>query len=510
MGFLTLDIGTTNWKAVVFSQDFRPLCSVKRPAHCVDGGDGLPYYDPGEVWDTIVQMISQIGMHYPLNELKAVCVTSMGEAVVPVGKNGEPAFPIIPWFDTRSLSQAQLIKETIGVERVFQITGADTGAIFSLPKMLWIRDNYPDVFESSVKWLQMTDYVNYRLCGRIATDYSMACRTLAFDLRSCVWSEELLKPFGLSVDLFPEVVPSGSVIGTVTEETARQAGLPQGLPVVMGGHDHPVASIAGCAFRKNIVFDSSGTAEPFMHISDSGEPLNKKLLGQRCTRHPLPDRFIDWGGIVSSGVSVDWAVARFASYHDFTVEQASGSYDEIFGSAASLPPGSDGLMFHPALRGSGAPLWDARSRGALLGLTSEHNSRHILRAVLEGLCYQSRRLVNMHEEISECSIDTIRCMGGGARISLWQQIKADVTGCQVQAGRMTDATPMGAAILCGYVLNPGSKLEEIAALAQPEYRIFEPIPEHYRRYQEFYALYLQSCEDLERTNHTLDALAKGR
>lgn len=506
MGYLALDIGTTNWKAVVFSEDFRLLYSAKRPTRCVTGEDGLPYYDPGQVWDAIVQMIGQIGANYPLNELKAVSVTSMGEAVVPLGRDGMPAFSIIPWFDTRSYSQAQEIRKKIGAETIFDITGSDTGAIFSLPKMLWMRDHHPEIFESSVKWLQMTDYINYRLCGRIVTDYSMACRTLAFDLRNCVWSEQMLRPFGLQPDLFPEVTPSGTVIGNVTAEASAQTGLPAGLCVVMGGHDHPVASIAGCAFQKNVVFDSSGTAEPFMHISAPREPLNEKLLGQRRSRHPLPDRFINWGGIVSSGACVDWAVARFASHHDFSAEQMKKSYNELFNSAASLPPGSGGLMFHPSLRGSGAPLWDSRSKGSLLGLTSEHSGCHILRAVLEGLCYQGRRLVTMHEEISGCRIDTIRCMGGGARISLWQQIKADVTGCQVEAGRVTDATPMGAAILCGHAFNASSTLEELAALAQPGYITYEPDQEAHRRYRDYYEVYLQSCEDLERTNHALDAL----
>ena len=120
----------------------------------------------------------------------------------------------------------------------------------------------------------------------------------------------------------------------------------------------------------------------------------------------------------------------------------------MFDTATSLPPGSDGLIFHPALRGASAPSWDPLRKGTLLGLTDRHTSVHLLRAVLEGLCYQAKRILQMHTQVSGRSIDTIRCMGGGARISLWQQIKADVTGCVVQAGNVTDATPMGAAILC--------------------------------------------------------------
>lgn len=503
MSFLAIDIGTTNWKAVVFSEQCRPVYSAKRPAVTIPGQDGLQYYDPQGVWQAVVDMIGEIAANHDLNALTAVSVTSMGEAVVPLDEAGAPVFPIIPWFDARSVEQAQQVRCAVGDDRVFSITGAEAGAIFSVPKMLWMRQHHPDVFGKARKWLQMTDYINYRLCGRIVTDPSMACRTLAFDLAGCRWSPEILEPLGLGRELFPEVLASGTVLGSVSGAAAKQTGLPKGLTVVLGGHDHPVASIAGCAFQNNEVFDSSGTAEPFLHVSRRGEKLPAQRLGQRCTRHPSPDRFINWGGIVSSGVCVDWAVRCFVSHHDFTAAQAAGSYDELFGAARGLEPGSDGLMFHPALRGSGAPKWDARSKGALLGLTSEHTDMHILRAVLEGLCYQAKRILLMHEQLAGCPIDTIKCMGGGARISLWQQIKADVTGCAVRVGQVNEATPMGAAMLCASALY-GEPLEKIAREMQPEYKTFEPDPQRTRQYEEYFRIYLLSCEALEETNHLLD------
>ncbi len=508
MGFLTLDIGTTNWKAVVFSQQCMPVCSAKRPARTVQGQDGLPYYDPRQVWESVVEMIAEVSTQYPLDKLEAVSVTSMGEAVVPMGRDGQPVFPIIPWFDTRSIQQADQVRHQVGAQRAFAITGTEAGAIFSLPKMLWIRTHYPQVFARVHKWLQMADYINYRLCSRFVTDPSMACRTLAFDLERSTWSEEMLAPFGLDPSLFPEVLPSGSIVGSVNAKTAGETGLPQELPVVLGGHDHPVASIAGCTFSGNMVFDSSGTAEPFLYISQPGETLPAEMVGQRYTRHPLPQRFITWGGIVSSGVCVDWAVQRFASHRDFTDRQMQGDYNILFDTAASLPPGSDGLIFHPALRGGSAPSWDPLRKGALLGLTDRHTSVHLLRAVLEGLCYQAKRILQMHTQVSGRSIDTIRCMGGGARISLWQQIKADVTGCVVQACNVTDATPMGAAILCAYALDGRVSLEETAQAMQPGYRTFEPDAKKHRIYEECFALYLQSGDALEQLDHQLDALTR--
>ena len=506
MNFLSIDIGTTNWKAVIFSGRCQPVCSEKRPTQTVRGEDGLSYYDPRQVWQAVVEMIAALAAKFPLRELSAVSVTSMGESVVPLDRAGHPLFAVIPWFDARSVQQAQQVRDLLGAERVFSVTGAEAGAIFSVPKILWMRQHYPQVFEKAGKWLQMTDYINYRLCGRIVTDPSMACRTLAFDLHRCAWSADILRPLGLDESLFPQVLPSGSLAGQVSREAAGQTGLPEGLPVVLGGHDHPVASIAGCAFSKNMLFDSSGTAEPFLHISDPGEDPPRGCQGQRCTRHPDPRRFIHWGGIVASGVCVDWAVHRFASHFDFSADQAGGSYDALFSHAARLSPGCDGLLFLPSLRGSGAPEWDPRRRGALLGLTTEHTGAHILRAVLEGLSYQAKRILLMHQAISGCAIDTITCMGGGARISLWQQIKADVTGCTVKAGRVSEATPLGAAMLCASAMS-GQPLEAVAREFQPEYRIFSPDPTRTQGYAEFFEEYLHSGRALEGADHSLFSLA---
>ena len=127
---------------------------------CIRDRDGLPYYDPRHVWESVVEMIAEVGASYPLGELAAVSVTSMGEAGVPMGQDGQPVFPIIPWFDTRSIEQAGQVRRQVGTQRAFAITGTEVGAIFSLPKMLWMRAHYPEVFARAHKWLQMADYVN--------------------------------------------------------------------------------------------------------------------------------------------------------------------------------------------------------------------------------------------------------------------------------------------------------------------------------------------------------------
>ena len=494
--YLTIDIGTTNWKALLFDEKGYAVCTQKCATAMFTAQDGLGYYDPAQIWSSVCALIKAILAQHGAHTISAVCVTSMGESVVPVDKNGECLSPIIPWFDTRSTAEAGDIIQTIGKERIFNITGTDAGPIFSLPKMLWMRNTQPQLFSRAVKWLQMADFINFKLCGNIATDYSMASRTLAFDIIQNQWSAEMLKPFGLTADLFPTIVPAGSIIGTLTNAASLQTGLPQGLPIVMGGHDHPVASLAGNVFGNGAVFNSSGTAEPYLYISDLDAPFPEKRLGQRLTRHPHPRRLITWGGIVASGVTVDWAAKLLAPDY-------AGSYDDLFGLSASLSPGSHGLLFHPHLRGSGAPWWDAKYRGAFLGLTSAHTQQHMLRAVLEGLCFQARIILDMHEALINEPISLIRCMGGGSRISLWQAIKSTVTNCVVETNPTIEATPLGAAMLAAVGVGQYASIEESAAALAPPLTAYCPDPSMQESYQKLTAIYRESYDALKQINYQL-------
>ncbi|MHB1393339.1 MAG: FGGY-family carbohydrate kinase [Clostridia bacterium] len=507
IGLLTIDIGTTNWKVIVFDEHGTVAASAKRPTVIGTGRDGLPCYDPKLIWNSIIDAIRLIGDSYSLSDIKAVSVTSMGESVVPIGADGEELGGIIPWFDTRSIEEAETIKRTLGADRIFSITGLEAGAIFSLPKMLWMRKNNPDVFMRAVKWLQMSDYINYKLTGKMATDYSLSSRTLALDINANCWSKEILDALNIDISLFPDLVKSGTIIGEVTAKAAMDTGLLQGTPVVMGGHDHPCATIAANIFDGNTILDSSGTAEPLLYVSPKNAPLSTNNIGQRIGKHPDPSRYILWGGIVSSGICVEWSVARLALCKDWGFNVPDIRFNELLSACDNISCGSNGLLFMPYLRGSGAPYWDPRLKGAFLGLTSSHSSVHMMRAVLEGLSYQAKMIVDMHEQLSGEVIKNICCVGGGSRISLWQQIKADVTGKSITTKKIDEATCQGAAILSGVGIGLFESIEQGAEAFANEGETFIQNPENHETYKDIYKVFSESYEDLTRISYRLHEIA---
>ena len=499
-----IDIGTTNWKVGAFSEDGRLLSLHKTPTVTRSYGPDADFYDPDQLWQSVARLAQSVVAECGAEEITAVSVTSMAESVVPIDRTGAAIFPIIPWFDTRARREAAYLADLIGVERLFEITGADPNPIFGLPKILWIKANQPDVFERAAKWLQMADFIYLKLCGVQVTDYSLASRMLAFDLSNGIWSAEILAKAGVSEETLPEIALSGQVIGSVNSVAAQATGLPVGIPVVVGGHDHLCATLPTGVALGNKVLDSSGTAESFIFLAQKRPEMLQSFRGLRVGSYLDPDRYAFWGGIISSGKSVDWGVERLVSAAEWGITRGEFTYDDLMDQIASVPPGADGALYLPHLRGSGAPYWDPRSKGAFLGLKSRHTNRELLRALFEGLSYQARMIVESAEKLAGFNVDTLCAVGGGTRLKLWQQIKADVTGKVVETQAIEDATLLGAAMIAGIGVGLFSSLEAAAQIIRSETQSFVPNPANQALYDTLYEIYAEANQALATTNTRLD------
>ncbi|MBN2558938.1 MAG: hypothetical protein JXB33_09320, partial [Clostridia bacterium] len=288
---LTIDVGTTSWKVILFDENGRILSESRRPAAIDRDSSGLPCYRYARIWDSVLSCIAEISASYGIDDVRAVAVTSMAESVIPIDSDGKELNDIIPWFDSRSMDEKERLKSELGENTIFSITGLDPGPIFSLPKIMWMEKHNPGVFKKACKWLQMADYINFKMTGIAATDYSLASRTLAFDIKTNKWSAEMLGAANIAESAFPEVIKSGTIIGRTTMELKHATGLKTGTPVVMGGHDHPCATISYGNYDGRTIFNSSGTAEPYLYVSEKHAALPSVNIGQRQGRHPDPDRF---------------------------------------------------------------------------------------------------------------------------------------------------------------------------------------------------------------------------
>lgn len=505
---LGIDVGTTNCKAAVFDQTGHMvgLCKTNTITHY--DRDGRAWYEPDEMWTSVAHVVREtlerIGGSARID---AVSVASMGESGVPIDANLNPIYPIISWFDSRSLPQSEMIDQIVGRERIFRITGLDNSPIFSVPKLMWIRENEPDVFAMTDKWLCMTDWIYLKLAGVIATDYSIASRTMALDIAHHSWSTELLGAVELDAGLFPSLVPSGTVIGHVTKEASAQTGLAEGTPVVAGGHDHLCGSVASGILQGRRIFDSSGTAESIHTvISPELAPMDRSR-GFRIGRYVDPEHMYIVGGLVSSGICVDWIMDRCASLVDWGEGGGSKlSYLEVMERAEATEPGARGLLFLPHLRGSGAPYWDPCSRGTFLGLSSVHTAPEMVRAVIEGLCFEVRGIVDALSGMMEQEVELLTVIGGGAQNDFWQQTKSNITGLPVEVPDVEEATAMGAALLAGVGIGAYQDIVDASSRTYRRKKTYLPDKDVKDFYDRLYSCYRQVYPAVRELNHELQAL----
>jgi xylulokinase len=498
---LGIDVGTTNWKAGLFTENGKLIGQKSTPTVTHHDGHGS-FYDPEEMWSCLCDLTRGLLSEYPDAQVASVSVTSLAESGIALGADGTPVDNSIAWFDPRSREQAQRVVEKMGQERLFAIAGLDPNPIFSLFKMQWMREHAPERFSRMKKWIWVGDYVNYRFTGEIVTDFSLASRAMLFDIHAGVWSQEILNAVDLDPNLLPPVVSTGTVLGAVTRRAANESGIPEGTPVIVGGHDHYCAFVAAGALANEVTLDSSGTAESIVKLLPKDADPPTVFEGLRVGFFLDPERYATMAGVLAAGASVDWAVTTVWKNGENAGNISARDYDEAMDAARQIDAGSGGVLYVPHLRGAGAPYWDPQSRGAFVGLRSDHTRGHLMRAVIEGLSFELRVLLQAVDNVFGTTT-TLNTVGGGARNEFWQQVKADVTGVTINCPDVEDATVQGAALIGGVGVGIFENLKDASKTVFRLRKRFEPRPEYVERYNEIFEDYVQVYPALRDLNISL-------
>lgn len=438
-----IDVGTTNIKVVIYDPRGTVVshATARTPTHYPRAH--WAYYRPGELWELTRQAIQRALAPIERPErVASIAVTSMGEAAVPVDAHGEPTYDAIAWFDTRTQPQVAWLDNVIGKDALFATTGLSLQPIFGLCKLLWLKQNEPEAFARTVRWLNIADYIAFRLCGVPATDHSLASRTLALDLHRLRWDEGIIRDAGIDPALFAPLVPSGTRLGTVTPEARRETGLPETTAVSAGGHDHVCGALATGVIEPGRMLNSLGTAEAeFLPLA---QPVSDPALGrQGFTQgaHVVPGRYYVFGGQYTSGGSVNWMVDLI---------DPEGDYTTLITEASKAPPGSQGACFLPHLRLANPPYDDPRSRAAFVGLTADVRRGDLARSILEGMAFEARNSLDALVAFDGVGAPRqIIVIGGSTQNALLMQIKASVYGQPLHVAEVEEATTHGAAILGG-------------------------------------------------------------
>lgn len=453
-----IDAGTTNQKAILFNEQGTVICQAIRPSPLTAFPDGTAVYEADAVWGQICAILREITAQAGkevLPHIAGVAVTGMAEAGVPLSGKGDALYPFIAWYDPRTIPYAGWWKERFSPERITEITGLKVQHIFSVNKLMWLRDQEPAIFQRMNRWACMEDYIAWKLTGVLKMDYSIGSRTMMMDLQKKVWSRQIMEAAGLNPDLMPELVPSGTKVGSVTAEAAHCTGLLEGTPVFAGGHDHVCGALACGILRKDAVLDSSGTAEEILAASSDPVQVGKLgMEGYNVGHHVASGLYYMAGGIPASGASVDWFSRQFPS----------GDREAL------KKPGANGLLFLPHLRGSSSPTRNPASSGAFLGIRHYHTHADFSQAVYEGLCYEFRLALQQLTQGQQP--EKIVAIGGGTKNRHWIQVKANVTGLPIEIPAIQESTALGAALLAGIGAGMYASAEDAAARV---YRVGETV-----------------------------------
>ena len=443
---MAIDLGSTSLKAIIFDLDGNVVSSASRQTEQItpERHPEWVIWDPDQIWNGSAASVKDAlaGIDDPL-QVKAVAVTGMGMDGVPVDANGSHLYPFISWHDPRTAPQAQWWNENIGAEKTFAVTGFPTWAIVAAMRILWMKENQPEIMAAADKWLLIEDFVNNKLCGAVATDRSMASCMLLMDQSKHQWSDELINASGIGRSLLPPILPSSTVLGKVSPKASALTGLSTETTVVLGGHDHICGTLAVGAYKPGTLFDILGTWESV--ITTIPTPVMSDAIRQSaiCIQsHVAPDCYAAWGG-APSGESLEWFRTQFGFEAEQKAKHQGNVWQYLLTSLSDTSPGASGVMFLPHLSAAGCPITDPKSMGAFVGLSSTTTHADMFRAVIEGLNYQFLQIRQAMESGLNCRFDNIIISGGGSQNEFWIQNKADMLGLPISVSDVQEATPLG-------------------------------------------------------------------
>jgi xylulokinase len=486
MSLLGLDIGTTGCKAAVFSTDGRMLASAYEEYNILSPQPGWVELDTLEVWEKIKRSIAGVVSRSSDDPVTSLAVSSLGEAVIPVDKGREVLGPSILNFDSRGEEYLERLGALLEVEHLYRINGNTLGNQYSLTKLMWIKEHQTGLYAQTYKFLHWSSFVAFMLGADPVLDYSLANRTLLFDIDRETWSDEMIGLAGIDRARLPVVVPSGTPIGFVNSHVADELGLSPTVAIVAGAHDQ-CANAVGCGvIEDGLAVYGMGTYHCITPVfSSRREPSAMLVNGLSTEHHAVPGRFVCF--IYNhGGTLVKWFRDTFAAVEH---RQAQLEERDIYSTLVSeMPERPSSVVVLPYFAPTGTPRFLTDNCGVVAGLHLDTSRGDILKGIIEGITFYLKECV-VTLPATGIAIHDYRAVGGGSRSNAWIQICADILGQPISRPEITEAGALGAAMMAGV----GSGVfptyaESVAAMVRLE-RTFEPDPKQHERYADRFELY---------------------
>ena len=493
-----IDLGTTTCKVAIFTIEGELIAIAGKEYPTYYPRPGWAEQDSWDWWSVTVGTIREVLGKSKINpdDIAGISVSSHREAVVLLDENDRPLDRVIIWFDKRSLPQTEWIKKNFDNWEIYKKTGLRIDPTFTATKLLWIKENKSELLKKAKVALQPKDFLIFKLTGEKTTDYSVASRTLLFDISKREWALDLFEDFGLPPEIFPELKWSDEIVGYVTLEAAAETGLKAGTPVAGGGGDRQCEILGSGITSSSKVEESTGTGSTTATVIDSLTFDPKMRVVYAC--HVLKGMWSLEAGIATAGAILRWYRDQFATGEKLLAEMTRRrAYEFLDMEAEYVPPGSNGLIVIPFFAGSRAPRWNPYARGLIFGLTVYHTRAHVFRALMEGIAYEIRKVLEVLEELG-IKTGEIRALGGGGKTPTWARIKADVTGKRVIIPEILDAAVVGDVILAGLSTKIYNDMNSAVEKLVKIKAVIEPDKKNHQLYNKYYGIYEDLINTVER------------
>ena len=493
---MAVDLGTSTVKVAIYNLLLEEIVFKSEEYDLSYPGEDLVENDVQKYWETVAGLIRSaiVGMDEDSSSILAVSLSSQGETIVPLDPNMIPIRPAIVWLDGRSEEEAAQIARDFSIDKLFKITGMPfSDPSWPAARIMWFKNKETETFRAADKFLLLEDYIIYKLTEKIIGESTVYNTSYYYDIVKLKYYEPMLNYLGISESSLPEILPPGTVIGTISKKASLETGLSTSTRFVLGAMDQITGALGAGNIKNGVVTETTGTA--FAMAVTVNEPVFDLK-----TRIPL-QLHVETGKYCLLPYSTGGVVFKWFKDNFYNIE-ATGSgnieiYDLMVSDASKVKPGCDGLIALPYLSGAFIPVNNPKARGVFFGVGLNHNKSSFVRAILESIGYMLRDNIEMFES-SGIGINKIISLGGGAKSDLWCQIKSDITGIEINRPQYMETPLLGAAMIAGKGIGIYSEFKDIIKKNIKIYKVFQPNHENNDIYNIAFKKYKDIYKNLEK------------
>ena len=500
---LSCDIGTSATKASLFSDTGKLIKSVVAPYKIHYSHNSWAEQEPEDWWAAVCETTKALIQSIPASSIAVISLSGQMSGATFVDSAGKPLRRSIIWLDNRSTKEVEELEKKVDRVRHFEQSGRTPNSVRPMEKVMWVKNNEPELYKAVYKVLQSKDYIAFKLTDNLVTDYTDASATYLLDRKKCIWHQELFETAGLSIDKFPELAASTQIIGYVTSGAAARTGLIKGIPVVIGAGDVSASTVGSKCVQHGQTHISIGSSAWASITLDKPFHDPDRVYS---VLHPIPELYVNECCLLTAGISYSWLRDEICTYEKYTAQnQGKNAYDFMDEQVVKSTAGSNGVMFLPYLRGDMCLHDDPLATGAFIGLRAESTRADILRSVIEGVGFYLDLSLKLFASAVQDMNETI-LVGGAMKGYVWREILCDILGLRCSIPEyLEEATSLGAAIIGGVGIGMFKDFSVVDQLISIEQEM-EPNVQNHAKYRKMEPVFDQAYSALKPLYEGLHAI----